>query len=99
MLSQVYKELDARLPSKRARTEPNHSKWSKGDISTLLYGILRFGEKEFGDLMSTTVFMKPEYEQKIAAKEFDLPKMKETLNSLIPNKNRHSASEIAQKWA
>ena len=26
--------------------------WSDGEVSTLIYGVLRLGEKEFGDLMN-----------------------------------------------
>jgi len=53
----VWRELDARLPNKRARRDPllkgqAKSGWSNGEISTLIYGVLRLGEKDFNDLMN-----------------------------------------------
>ncbi len=58
IFEQVKKELDARLPNKRSKTSPA---WSNGELSTLIYGVVRLGEREFADLMSQTIFMKPEY--------------------------------------
>lgn len=90
---QIETELNARLPYKRLKlsiqTKPEIPKWSKGDISTLLYGVLRFGEKEFGDLMGTSVFMRQEYERKIATETIDFAKLKASSISL-PDKSRHS---------
>jgi len=56
-LKTVWRELDARLPNKRARRDPSSkgqikNNWSNGEISTLIYGVLRLGEKEFNDLMN-----------------------------------------------
>ena len=69
-MKQVKKELDARLPYKRARTavlQTNGSSarpWSNGEISTLIYGVMRYGEQEFSDLMNQTLFLKREHESK-----------------------------------
>ena len=58
IFEQVRKELDARLPNKRFKTSTS---WSNGELSTLIYGVVRLGEREFSDLMSQTIFMKPEF--------------------------------------
>ena len=45
------------------------NKWSNGELSTLIYGVLRLGEKEFTDIMGPygqTIFMKREHELKSA---------------------------------
>ena len=96
---QVRKELDARLPSKRQRTSPGlpqetgraQKPWSNGEISTLMYGVLRLGELEFSDLMNQTLFLKREHELKNKSKN-------ETVVAVIPEKATRTASEVAQKW-
>jgi hypothetical protein len=85
------------MPYKRKRTGTGStSKWSNGELSTLIYGITRLGEKEFTDLMSQTIFMKREHDMKIitAKNEADLK-----IITQLPDKNKHSVLEIAQKWS
>lgn len=56
ILKAIKSELNARLPYKRQKVgaagQSKRSSWSSGEISTLIYGVLRLGEKEFGDLMN-----------------------------------------------
>ena len=55
------------MPYKRQKTgKVPAAYWSNGEISTLIYGIMRLGEKEFTDLMSQTIFMKREHDLKLA---------------------------------
>ena len=56
----VLRELDAQMPYKRQKLggpgagtgQAKSLVWSDGEVSTLIYGVLRLGEKEFGDLMN-----------------------------------------------
>ena len=95
----VQRELDARLPTKRQKlgdsAKPQGKAqgpptWSKGEISTLIYGVLRLGEKEFTDLMNSTLFLKREHEIRLA----------ENSQSAValPDKNKHSVEEVQAKW-
>lgn len=94
LFKSVQRELDARLPYKRQRTEPSNSlapkPWTKGELSTLIYGVCRLGEREFTDLMGQQLFLKHEFEQnsKQAGSAIRLPE----------KASRHSAAEIAHKW-
>lgn len=81
--AQVHKELDARFPSKRQKTSP----WSTGEISTLIYGVHRLGEKEFADVLGQSMFLKNEHELKVLQ---DLA---------TPERPKRSATEIGAKWA
>ena len=94
----MQRDLNARLAYKRPRlgeaTKPlsraqDPAKWSNGEISTLIYGVLRLGEKEFTDLMNPTLFLKREHELQIA---------KTSASAVLPDKSRHSAAQISDKW-
>lgn len=85
------------MPYKRKKTGTGStSKWSNGELSTLIYGISRLGEKEFTDLMSQTIFMKREHDLKIIAAKNDSDLK---IITQLPDKNKHSVLEIAQKWS
>ena len=57
---------------------------------------MRLGEKEFTDLMGQTIFMKREHDLKLASAGGDF---KMVAAPQMPDKSKHSAHEIAQKWA
>ena len=38
--------------------------WSKAEVATLVYSVMRLGEKEFADVLGPTLFMKKEHELK-----------------------------------
>ena len=66
------------------------TKWSTGEISTLIYGVYRLGEKEFSDLMGQSLFMKREYE---------LKRERNLAVTSLPDKRKHSVSDIISMWA
>ena len=93
-------KLDARLPYKRQKVGAeleqeqrkglSAPKWSNGEISTLIYGVLRLGEKDISnDFMSQTLFMKREHDLKKA----------ENLTVALPEKGKHSSQDIGEMWS
>ena len=88
------------MPYKRQKTAivgaSKSTRWSNGEISTLIFGIMRLGEKEFTDLMGQTIFMKREHDLKVAYAGGDL---KMVSAPQMPDKSKHSTQEIAQKWS
>ena len=75
------------MASKEARP------WTNGEISTLIYGVMRLGEAEFSDLMNQTMFLKREHELKTAEGNVDYH-----LKIAIPEKGSRTTSEVAKKW-
>ena len=37
-------------------------KWKKSEIATVIFGVLRLGEKDFTDMMNQTIFMRRQIE-------------------------------------
>ena len=100
LIQDVKQKLDERLPYKRQKTGAeleqeqkkglSSPKWSSGEISTLIYGVLRLSEKDISnDFMNQTLFMKREHDLKKA----------ENLAVALPEKSKHSSQDIMEMWS
>ena len=58
----MHKKLDQKFPMKAL--SGSKQPWSKAEIATLIYSVMRLGEKEFADVLGPTIFMKREHELK-----------------------------------
>jgi len=86
LFNNVYKSLqeltgDSKKAGKGEKTTPD---WYDSEIATLIFGVIRLGDKDLSDIMNETVFIRNEIE--LVGKPL-----------FIGNKRRSSA-EISQKW-
>ena len=74
------------------KTAAKRVPWSSGEISTLIYGILRLGERDFSDMISQSVFIKREHEIKLSKSTQSGP-------MALSTKIRRTPEDIAKTWA
>ena len=89
LFSNIYQSLEELTgsPQKAGKEGKNKSTspdWYDSEIATLIFGVIRLGDKDLTDIMNETVFIRHEIEQ--------------VGKPLFIGNKRRSSAEIAQKW-
>ena len=89
LFSNIYKSLteltlDPQKAGKAEKLKSNSPDWFDSEIATLIFGVIRLGDKDLSDIMNETVFIRNEIEQ--------------VGKPLFIGKKQRSSAEVAQKW-
>ena len=89
LFTNIYQGLEELTggPSKAGKggeNKPKSPDWYDSEIATLIFGVIRLGDKDLTDIMNETVFIRHEIEQ--------------VGKPLFIGNKRRSPAEIAQKW-